>query len=481
MSEPRHRADALFVLPRLPTTAALLGELPGWADDLRERRIELVRPGERPDVLVADAARAEEVAGLASGSLVVDGNARLRPRGPDDALVRLLPLPVAGEPALMVDLGRRGAARYGIRHGIVHPERWRTMRNRAASLAARLGLFPAPAGTIVVLSRAGAPQLVAAATEAGAIADPDWLLLVSSGSIVRRDAFLLFPRGGATPEQVVKFSRVPGESAQFERDEHAARLVAETGGAVAARAPSLLARFEAAGRHASLETVASGTKLTNLLREPRSRRVKLAVVEAVAQWLLQVARETAAPPAALEPERSRLERDVLPAWAERGVATGLVAEIPPVPATFQHNDVAEENVVYGDGTFTVLDWEWARPHGLPVGDLVYFAAHVLRIIDGATTEQARDRHFVELFAGRARSSPVLFRWVRELVEALGLPAEAVGPLVTASWLDRGRLSLTERRRAEDLGRTTLDPAFAERAARTWIDEPALGPAWSRWR
>jgi hypothetical protein len=298
---------------------------------------------------------------------------------------------------------------------------------------------------------------------------------------VRRDAFLLFPPEGARPEQVVKFSRVPGERAQFERDEQAARLVAETGGAVARRAPSLLARFDAAGREASVETVAAGTKLTNLLREPRSRRAKLAVVEAVARWLVQVARETASPPEALHPERRRLESDVLPAWVEHGVPRDLVAAIPSVPATFQHNDVAEENVVWGDGSFTVLDWEWAQPHGLPVGDLVYFAAHVLRIVDGAATEEARDRHFVDLFSGRAQSSPVLFRWVRELVEALELPPEAVGPLVTISWLDRGRLSLTERRRAEALAKTELDPAFAERAARAWIEEPALGAGWSGWR
>src|ERR671934_115077 len=175
MTPPRHRVDALFVLPRIPATAALLGELPLWADDLRERRIELVAADERPDVLVAEPAPAQEAAGLV---------------------------------------------------------------------------------------------------------DPQWVLLVSSGSIVRRDAFLLFPRGESSPAQVVKFSRVPGAAQQFERDERAARLIATTGGEVARRAPSLLARFEVGGRSASLETAAAGTKLTNLLREPRRRRGKLSGGEA---------------------------------------------------------------------------------------------------------------------------------------------------------------------------------------------------------
>jgi len=76
---------------------------------------------------------------------------------------------------------------------------------------------------------------------------------------------------------------------------------------------------------------------------------------------------------------------------------------------------------------------------------------------------------------------VLFRWIRELVAALDLPPESVGPLVTASWLDRGRLSLVERRRAESVGGAPLDPAFAERAAQAWTSQPALGPGWSAWR
>jgi len=158
-----------------------------------------------------------------------------------------------------------------------------------------------------------------------------------------------------------------------------------------------------------------------------------------------------------------------------------VRSIPPVPATFLHNDVAEENVVVSKGRFMVLDWEWAQLHGLPLSDLVYFGVHVLRIVDGALTETERDRHFVDVLTGNAQGSPVLFRWIRELVAALELPPDAVGPLVTASWLDRGRLSLVERRRAESVGSGRLDPAYAERAAQTWMRHPALGPGWNAWR
>ena len=461
MNPPQHRADAVFTLPRMPRTAALLGELPGWAEDLAERRIEVVDGV--ADVVVTDPSNAAQAAGKAEAA-IVDGEAA---RGS----LRLLPLPVHGSPALFVNLGQRRAARYAIEHGIVHRQRWRNARNRAAALVAGAGLLPVPRGAIGVLAPAGPPALVAAAAEVAGLADPEWALLVSLGSIVRRNAFLLFPPGEGAPSQVLKFGRVPGVTVQFERDARGAGVAMLAGNAVARRAPAQLGRFEVAGYPASLETAAVGTKLTNHLRGTISRRRKLAAVEHVAQWLIEVARATAAPPEALGQERERLERDI---------GEEFVRSIPPVPATFLHNDVAEENVVVSKDGFMVLDWEWAQPHGLPLSDLVYFGVHVLRIVDGALTEAERDQHLVDVLTGSAESSPVLFRWIRELVAALELPPDSVGPLVTASWLDRGRLSLVERRRAESVGGGPLDPAFAERAAQAWMRHPALGRFWKAW-
>src|SRR2546430_7199250 len=133
MNAPQHRADAVFALPRLPRTAALLGELPGWAEDLAERRIEVVDG--KADVTIADPAHAPE----ARGPAIVDGDAGSSP-------MRLLPLPVRGSPALVVHLRHRRAARYAIEHGIVHGQRWRNARNRAAAALAGARLRPAPPG-----------------------------------------------------------------------------------------------------------------------------------------------------------------------------------------------------------------------------------------------------------------------------------------------------------------------------------------------
>lgn len=477
-----HRADALFVLPELPATARVFGELPAWEKDLSERAVELVR--DAPDLAVATEARLDEALASRARFVIVDGGraaaGRLRAAGL--SVRRLLPLPQEGTPLLYVDLDRRRAAGYGVQYGIVHLERWRAVRNRAAAALIRSGLTR-PFGTLVTVGsrERGPPELVAAAAQLGLRADADWVMLVSSGSVVRRNALLLFADGRGQPDYVVKFSRVPGLAGQFERDERIADLVERAGGSVAARAPRYLGRCEVRGRHMSVETAAVGAKLANLLRQPGTRGRRAGVLESIAQWLIQVARETAAPPPALQPELERLEREVLPFWASSGVDPDLASGLPPVPASFQHNDVAEENLVVDGDRFVALDWEWAQPRGIPLADLVYFAARVLRLLDGRLQEEERDPHFEELVTGRAPSSPTFFRWLRELVKALGIPPDAVGPLVTLQWLDRGRLSAQQRLKAEAASGSPLVEDYAERCARTWITNPALGPGWDLWR
>lgn len=484
MPGPEHRADALFTLPRLPRKVAVLGDPPGWLNDLRELDIEATRDADADvDAVVATDDFVERALRANAGAVLVDGTSASRRRLRDAGLKtrQLLPLPVSGSPLLFVDLGARRAARYGIDNGIVHTEPWRIWRNRLAALLARAGALPVRAGVSVGTRSADVPALLRSVHEHGVDASGGWIMFVSAGSVVRRNAFTLFPRGASRPSHVLKFARVPGLASQFERDERGAALARQAGGVVAARAPAFLARFNIDGYEASLETAAVGGKLANLLRQPGSRSRKLKVVEAVAQWLVQVARETATQPAALTPELRRLESTVIPEWASAGGPTSIPDALASVPAAFQHNDVAEDNIVVDDGEFTVLDWEWAQEHGLPLGDLVYFAVHVLRIVDGALTEEERDRHFVDVLTGRARSSPLLFRWVREAVGALELDPDAVGPLMTLSWLDRGALSRRERVHAEEVAGTSLGLPFAERAASLWLTSPGLGATWRAWQ
>jgi hypothetical protein len=484
VEEVEHRADALFALPRIPRTVTLLGELPGWRRDVADRRIEEVDSA--ADAVVAAGERVQEALRRAgAGAVVVDG-----PRAAGVALKadarytrRLLPIPVSGSPIVYADLGWRRAARYGIERVVVHPDRWRTLRNRVAGLAILAGL-PVPAARLVTLGvrEQRPPALLSGARELG-IAPGPWVMVVSKGSIVRRNAVFVFPRHGNVPEYVLKFSRVPGMTEAFDREQRGFELATAAGRTVTAHATRYLGRFHVDGYHASVESAAVGTKLVTLLRRPGSRAAKLAVLERVVRWLIDVARDTATPPEGLGEQRDHYAREVVPFWVSEGAAPELVERLPPIPAAFQHNDMAEENLVIDDDGFRALDWEWANPRGLPLGDLVYFGVHALRLVDGVTSDEPaeRDAHFAALLAGDAPSSPVMFRWIGEAVAALGLPPESLGPMVTLSWLERGRISRVERWRAEKVGGAPLGLPFGERAAKLWLEHPALGAEWDAWR
>jgi hypothetical protein len=477
----QHRADAVFTLTRIPHRVAVAGDPPGWRDDLEERGIEVVGVDDPADVLVTTDPGTAERAAPQTRDVIVDGDRAASSVLGGRAVTRLLTLPVTGTPIAIIDLAQRRAAAYGVQHAIVHPEPWRAVRNGVAARLVRRGLLPTPRTLITVGGEAGSPAFVASACEELGLGQRDWLMLVSLGAIVRRNAFLLFQPGSNEPAEALKFARVAGYSSQFDRDEEAAKLIASTGGAVAAHAPRHLGRLDLDGYHASLETAARGQKLAVFLRRPISRRRKLEALDAVADWLIQVARETAAPAEALAAERERFEREVLPFWAERGVDPLLAHSLAPIPPTFQHWDVAEENIIVSGDGFVVVDWEFAQRHGLPLADLMYFAVHVLRILDGQLTEEERDKHFVDVLTGRAASSPILFGWVRRLVEVLDIPPESVAALVTLNWLDRGKLSKEEHIRAEALGGVSLADSFAERASVVWLEHPELGLNWNAWR
>jgi hypothetical protein len=477
----QHRADAVFTLTRIPRRVAVAGDPPGWRDDLAERGIEVVGPDETADALVTTDPELAASTAPRVRDVIVDGDRAASSVISRPKVTRLLTLPVWGTPSAIVDLAQRRPAAYGMQHAIVHAEPWRGVRNRVAARLVRHGLLPTPKTLITVGGEAGPPALVASARNELELGGREWLMLVSMGAIVRRNAFLLFPPDSNEPVEALKFARVPGYGAQFDRDEEAAKLIVSTGGAVAAHAPRHLGRFELDGYHASLETAARGQKLAAFLRQPISHGRKLEVLDSIADWLIQVARETAAPVEALTAERERFEREVLPFWADRGVDPTLARSLPPVPPTFQHWDVAEENIIVSGDGFLVVDWEFAQRHGLPLADLLFYAVHVLRILDGRLTLEERDEHFAEVLTGQAPSSPILFGWVRSLVEALNLPHESVATLATLSWLDRGKLSKEEHVRAEALGGVALADSFAERASVVWLEHPELGTHWNAWR
>jgi Phosphotransferase enzyme family len=477
------RADPRFALPRLAGTAALIGDLPGWRDGFEQAGVEVV-PG-RAELVVAPAGRAAEALALEPELLVLEGGRpaqRLRAAGWSPLV--LLPLPEAERPELLLPAGHAAPVRYAVRH-------WRrgtSTATRARNVLARellaRGLVPPGRRTLTVASRPGGdPFFVAAAREALGVEAIDWF--ASFGRWAKpfsRGAFFLFTERDPAPPWVLKFARLPGLERLFDDDERGLRLAERSPPVVAGHAPSLVGRFEVQGLHASVETAAQGEAIVAALDSSRPRSEGLAAVERIADWLVRLAKSTAAPADALEPERRRLAEDVVPRWATEGLPQDLVESLPPVPAVFQHGDVFGENVVLDDrGGFTILDWEAAREHGLPLWDLFYFLTRAISVLDGLQTEAEQEEHSVRLWRGELASSELLFRWTRRAVAASEVPLAAVGPLATLLWLSYALLDLDEAAEIEQATGEVQSPPATVAFARRWLSEPGLGPAWDRWR
>src|SRR5439155_4383052 len=288
-----------------------------WTAAVVRRGFEVV--SKNADVVVVLDAQPDRVLGDRPPAVIVDGPPAaahaLRQAGYGTA--RLLSLPVEGTPDLFADLEGRNAARYAAMRGIVHPERWRMVRNAAVGIALGYGVVLPFRRLVTIAARPPRPPALVEASRALGAPSADWVMQVSPGGVVRRNAFILFERGARLPALALKFGRVRGMSTPFDRETTGYEIVAAAGPAVAAHAPSYLGRFDVDGFHASLESAAVGERLSTYLRRPMSRPAKLRMLDRVATWLVDVARTTALPAGSLADEREWLEAEALPRWRHR--------------------------------------------------------------------------------------------------------------------------------------------------------------------
>jgi hypothetical protein len=405
-------------------------------------------------------------------------------RGSYDCVRRLLPLPDALAPELLVPLDSRVVTRYVLREWSLPTGLRRRVRNTVAEAVLRFTTLPDVRASVTVAQREhGPPFLVRAAHDLGVPADVDWYLTLGHGDVLTRAVFHLFERGAEQPSWILKFARVPGYSDPFDRDERALRLVAECGTTLTAHAPRLLGRFETAGLHAAVETAAAGRKLTLFLQRHGNRDAKRRLVDEIAAWLIDVGLSTRAAPSELDVERERIRDDVLPLWSDYDVADVLDA-LPSVPAVLQHNDPGCWNIIVDGRRFTAVDWESARRFGFPLWDLVYFLTDALVELERAAhPPQRRDEHVRRLWSGELDASRTLFEWIRRAVDAFHLRPEDVGPIVTLGWLHHGSSYLRRREAGAEHGVFLDDSAGPDalRAARVWLATPGLGREWLAWR
>jgi hypothetical protein len=491
------RADIIFALPFRVRSASVLPGLSGWEAALTSLGVACLDDSEArgsADLLIAPGDAPPP--GTDTPGVILEGRRAGRRGGASGyAWHRLVALPNVADPEVLLPVHSPAQVRYALRRS-PPAVAWKRLRNRVivpllAAGVPPIGLTPSAVGA----RDRGPPLLVAVASnELGLPGGLEWVLFpAQGGDPLTRATFHLFPQGEAEPEWVLKFARVSGYTESFDRDERGLALAAGSGELVRSHAPRLLGRFAGEELNASVETAAVGQSLVSYLTTSAdSRSAKLRLIEEIAEWSIGAGVETAGSPEELEPERRRLKEEVVPAWAGLGASASLVDQLPPLVGVMQHNDLGTWNIVVrpeaaGASRFTVLDWESARPDGMPLWDLWYFLYLALAELDGLSgigeaELRDRERHAVALFRGELPSSEVFFRWTRRGVEACGVPADAVGALATLSFLHHG-LSQSAREaavREHAEGAEALE-MLPPRLGRHWLSDPALGPGWDRWR
>lgn len=373
--------------------------------------------------------------------------------GRGDGARRYLALPDASAPTLLVELSSRfEAAATVLRWGDIHGPR-DLARFVALAGAVAAGRLPASAPVLTVAG-GGVPLILEALASHGLGRAEWWHVALTRGSSLRRGVFFVRLADGGGRHRgrrvVVKFARGRGQTGKFDREERGLALVESAGGVVAARAPRSLARFDVDGYPVCVQTAAPGQDLGQLLRGPLPRAVKVRALGRVVAWTIEVGRAT------------------------RGPSVGALG-VPPV---FAHGDLADGNVMVTVRSMSVVDWERARPDGVPLWDLLYFAVNTLPLLDGVAGLEQTLAYLVALFRGEARSSAVLFRWVRSYVEAVGLDPPVVGRVVGACWRDHAeRVDLMRSERDAEHAAWPLMSLLAD----AWSSDPLLGDGWSAWR
>jgi len=465
----------------------VLGELPEWRDGLSSLGVELVDPGDKdePDLVVAPADAASRALAVgAKTALILGGRVDRSDLGELES-TSYLAVPDLTAPEYLVPLHQPRTLRYFYNFLRVAPSRVQWWRNRAVArtVGSALDHF-VPTGQLltVVGASGGVPAALRPVIDSTGLALEGWLLGLGPAHAERRVVFSLFEASSAVPGLVAKLDRLPlqrdaedgstgggGDVRELESE------VPPLGGHI----PRQLPPVWAGGSCVSLETAGVGYVLTDYLRGPFRRSKRLAAVNGVAAWLLELAMTSARAAAGgplsdvLEAADTSASGGSSPVWA-----TGI-------PTVLEHGDLWSANIILRtDGSFTVIDWADVRPCGLPLADLLYFLSESLAWVDGASDDAGRDRHFVALFRGGAPSSPVLFRWVRAMVEALGIGADAVGSLATFCWDDlagrrRTALSTVPILIRQSMGSDAIEPVL--RKAELWHHEVELGSTWDAWR
>jgi hypothetical protein len=112
----------------------------------------------------------------------------------------------------------------------------------------------------------------------------------------------------------------------------------------------------------------------------------------------------------------------------------MLATLPDLPPAFEHRDCTPENMlVAGDGTLTLLDWEYAEPEGLPLVDLVVFSVRAAIALEGTMGSGRERATYARLLDPGSATGAVFAECVARYVATTGISPAAVAPLRLLTW------------------------------------------------
>ena len=333
-----HRADAVFLLPRIPRHAVALGDPPGWRSDLEQRGISVLAEAgtSGPDLIVADDRHVAEALTSGADSVIVDGapGARQELAGPG---ARHHPPPAASRARLARDAHRPRESSRRPRPGRHGHRPSRAMADGADVRrrgSARTGGAPAP-GAGADHDRRARAGTAGARRGGGESVRPRLRRLGDVGVARQRHspecAAAVLGRQLRSETRAQVRARARGRERRL-RPRRAGRGPHGRSRRNRERARASLPRTFLRGR---VRGFAGDGRRRNeaLVSAPPARLSagsKLRILEPIAQWIVELGWKTAAPPSELEPERERLARDVLP-FSGRGGDPARPRGTPPSP------------------------------------------------------------------------------------------------------------------------------------------------------
>lgn len=339
----------------------------------------------------------------------------------------------------------RGAGRYALSHLIpVWPRRrWIFAALLRSGLGRALIEWAAP-GVALVARSSGERPLYGWLDGVGVPEVPDAVLTTRRGrSLDDRLVLSVFSRGSSMPSCVVKLADGIDSNVEAELLERLGEGARMAGAGV----PSLLAARRLGSRSILVETSLAGRIAADVLvKRPGSFPGTL---DQLAGWL---ERWNAATRSWIEPAWPVLERELLEPLRTLEPIVGRtysdwIVECcsrvgdSRVRVVAAHNDLTMFNVLLGNGdVLSIVDWEAAQEHVLPLGDLSYAAVDAV-----CATSAYRDRPaaFDAVYAPGGVHAERVRRLTKRLSSGLDLTSEAADLAFHACWLSHASNEVRE--------------------------------------